>query len=401
MDLRSIYIANGVGVFILIMLRFTARTIIKRQRIEDKLFTFMLYGVMLACCMEALSYTVDGKVFEGARFINYIANTYLYTVNLLLPFCVLSYVDLSLYGDPERIWKHYKPQIFIGIVMFLANVVNFFVPISYVITDQNVYERRPFSYVYYFVILFYCLTAMWLTYRYKRETGAKPFLNINMFLLPILTGAGLQFAFYGLSLAWLSAAIGLTGLYMMQQNELAYVDALVDTYNRQYMNNVISSWINRGSSFAGIMIDVDRFKDINDTYGHSAGDRILKDVTDILKDARYSGELVFRFAGDEFVVLLLTDNPNGLEEYIRRVNRNLTKYNEEHFGISAEDQQKKQPQKKPVLSLSIGQSFYKGGDLDQFMKEMDSNMYIMKSEHHSGDRRRKTDAPSNLQSRES
>ena len=221
---------------------------------------------------------------------------------------------------------------------------------------------------------------MWVTHKYQKETGAKTFLNINMFLLPILVGAGLQFAFYGLSLAWLSAAIGLTGLFMMQQNELAYVDALVDTYNRQYLNNVISSWINHGYSFAGVMIDVDRFKDINDTYGHSEGDRILKDVTDILKTVRLGGELIFRFAGDEFVVLRLTDQEDGLDEYMRRVNKVLDQYNEKHFA-----------DKPYKLQLSYGTGLYSGGDLDEFMKVIDDKMYTMKSLHHSGDRRRKTD----------
>lgn len=380
MDLRSIYIANGVGIFLLIMLRYAARTRILRRQTEDKLFTFMLYGVMLGCFMEAFSYTVDGRTFIGARILNYIANSYLYSVNLLLPFCVLMYVELGLYGDPKRIWKYYKPHIIIGIGMFMMTLVNYFIPISYYITEQNVYERRPFSYVYYIVILFYCLTAMWVTHKYQKETGAKTFLNINMFLLPILVGAGLQFAFYGLSLAWLSAAIGLTGLFMMQQNELAYVDALVDTYNRQYLNNVISSWINHGYSFAGVMIDVDRFKDINDTYGHSEGDRILKDVTDILKTVRLGGELIFRFAGDEFVVLRLTDQEDGLDEYMRRVNKVLDQYNEKHFA-----------DKPYKLQLSYGTGLYSGGDLDEFMKVIDDKMYTMKSLHHSGDRRRKTD----------
>ena len=380
MDLRSISIANGVGIFLLIMLRYAARTRILRRQTEDKLFTFMLYGVMLGCFMEAFSYTVDGRTFIGARILNYIANSYLYSVNLLLPFCVLMYVELGLYGDPKRIWKYYKPHIIIGIGMFMMTLVNYFIPISYYITEQNVYERRPFSYVYYIVILFYCLTAMWVTHKYQKETGAKTFLNINMFLLPILVGAGLQFAFYGLSLAWLSAAIGLTGLFMMQQNELAYVDALVDTYNRQYLNNVISSWINHGYSFAGVMIDVDRFKDINDTYGHSEGDRILKDVTDILKTARLGGELIFRFAGDEFVVLRLTDQEDGLDEYMRRVNKVLDQYNEKHFA-----------DKPYKLQLSYGTGLYSGGDLDEFMKVIDDKMYTMKSLHHSGDRRRKTD----------
>ncbi|MBR2547698.1 MAG: diguanylate cyclase [Eubacterium sp.] len=379
-DLRSVYIANGVGIFLILVLRYAASTRILRRQTEDKLFVLMLYGVMTGCFMEAFSYTIDGKLFAGARAFNYIANTYLYTVNLLLPLCLLFYVELGLYRDPKRIWKYYKPHIMIGVFMFVMTIMNFFIPIAYYITEQNIYERKPFSYVYYIVILFYCLTAMWVTHKYQKETGAKPFLNIMVFLVPILVGAGLQFAFYGLSLAWLSAAIGLTGLFMMQQNEMAYVDALADTYNRQYLNTITSSWINRGLSFAGVMIDVDRFKDINDNLGHSEGDRVLRDVASILKSARSKSELVFRFAGDEFVVLKLTEKEHGLDDYMCRVNKFLDAYNAEHFASN--------PYK---LSLSYGTGLYTGGDLDRFMKIIDDRMYTMKSSHHSGDRRRKTD----------
>ncbi len=388
-DLRSIYIANGVGIFMMAMLAYTARTTIRRRGIVDRLFTFMIFGVMIACFMEAFSYTIDGKTFPGAIVLNYIANTYLFTVNMLLPLSVLMYVDLSLYGDRTRILSRYRPQLFIGAVMLCANVVNFFIPITYVITENNVYIRQPFSYVCYFVILYYSATAMAITHRYKRETGAKSFLSINMFLLPIIVGAGLQFAFYGLSMAWLSASVGLTCLYMMQQNEMAYVDSLSDAYNRQYMNHIVPAWINSGKTFAGVMIDVDRFKDINDTLGHSEGDRVLRDVVDILKSARKEGEIVFRFAGDEFIVLRMTEDMDGLAGYMDRVKDALQRYNEEKLsGLTVAGD------RHIALSLSYGTSFYDGGDIDMFLKEMDHNMYLMKAVHHSGDRRRSTDRKS-------
>ena len=189
-----------------------------------------------------------------------------------------------------------------------------------------------------------------------------------MFLLPILAGAGLQFLFYGLSLAWLSAAIGLTGLFMMQQNEMAYVDALVDTYNRQYLNHILAAWTGRGRSFAGVMLDIDRFKSINDRFGHTEGDRALREVTDILKHSRTDGEFVFRFAGDEFVVLKLSDDPEALSPYLEAVTRNLAAYNGSDPPYP--------------LSLSYGRSFFRAGSLDAFMKEMDAGMYAMKTAHH-------------------
>ena len=368
MDLRAIYVSNGTGIFLLLMLLYVARSKIFRRKTEDKLFLFMVLGVMLGCFMEALSYTLDGKVFPGARIINYIANGYLFTVNLLLPFCLLMYVDLGLYDDITRIWKRYKPQIFIGLAMLLATIVNFFVPIVFYISEQNVYERRPLSYVYYAVILFYCISAIVTTHKYNKENGARAFFNVNMFLFPILVGAGLQFAFYGLSLAWLASAIGILGLYMMQQNEAAYIDSLVDTYNRQYLDHVVTAWIRRGMKFCGAMIDIDHFKSINDNLGHSEGDKVLQAVTTILKQSRLTNEWVFRFAGDEFIILKLSDTPDGLDAYFEEANRRVEEYNKEDHPCK--------------IRLSYGISFFDSGSLDTFMKEMDSRMYAMKAEHH-------------------
>lgn len=371
MDLVSIYVANGTGIFILLMLLYVSRTKWQRDSIEDRIFAFMIFGVMMGCFMEAFSYTIDGKIFPGARILNYAANTYLFTVNLLLPFSVLVYVDFCLYGDFSRIIKKYKKEVGIAVFMFTMNIINFFMPISFYITGQNVYERRPLSYFYYVIIFYYCFVAMLVTRRYEKENGSRGFLNIKMFLIPILIGAGLQFMFYGLSLAWLSAAVGLVGLYMMQQNELAYIDPVVDIYNRQYLNHMLSGWISTEKNIVGAMIDIDHFKNINDSYGHSEGDKALKALADILNAKRKENERVFRFAGDEFIVLKLTDDPNGLDPTMEEINKAIDEYNRNNSL----------PYK---LEISYGSSYFEPGknDFDSFMKQMDDNMYKMKDQHH-------------------
>ena len=367
MDLRSIYVANGVGVVLMLILLFVSRTRISGRRVEGRLLIFMVLGIMLGCCMEMLAYTVDGRLFPGARLINYIANTCLYTINLLLPFSVMIYVDLGLYDDPGRIRTHYKAQIIVGCVMLAANLLNLFVPVVYFISPENIYARRPLSYVYFFVILFYCATAFFLTRRYEKVNGAKTFFNISLFLVPLLLGAALQFLFYGLSLAWIAAAVGLVGLFMMQQNEQAYLDALTGTYNRQYLNHILSAWISRGNGFAGAMLDLDNFKQINDAFGHSEGDAVLTAVADMLKRCRITNEWVYRFAGDEFIILRLTDDENGLADYMAEVERRLAEYN---VG-------------RPYpIALSYGVSYFSSGSIDAFMKEMDEKMYAMKERHH-------------------
>ena len=116
------------------------------------------------------------------------------------------------------------------------------------------------------------------------------------------------------------------------------------------------------------MLDVDGFKRINDVYGHSEGDRALKTVTDLLKRSRLDHEWVFRFAGDEFIVLKRTRSADGLKPYMDEVLRRLGEYNGSEPPYP--------------LSLSYGMSFFETGDIDTFMKEMDDNMYRMKAEHH-------------------
>ncbi len=368
MDLRSIYLANGVGIFLLLILRYVSRARIQRARQEDKIYSFMVFGVMASCFFEAFSYAIDGILFPGSIILNYIANTCLFTFNLLLPLALLFYVDLGLYEDPKRLKRLYKPQKISAAVMISLNVVNFFVPVIYRISEQNSYSRMPVSYLFYVLIIYYFVSAVLVTKRYEKANGTRSFFSVRLFLFPIVLGTTLQFLFYGLSLAWLSAAIGLIGLFMMQQNEMAYIDSLVDTYNRQYLNHILSAWSTKGNPFVGMMVDIDHFKHINDTYGHSEGDRALKAATDLLKASRIDNELVFRFAGDEFIVLKLTSDKDGLNEYINKLNQNIDAYNRSSPPFP--------------LSFSYGTSSFLEGDLDAFMKEMDTRMYEMKAEHH-------------------
>lgn len=371
MELKSIFISNGIGVALLIVLAYVSRTRAQRKRAEDRLFLMMVFGVMVGCIMEAASYVLDGRTFPCARLLNYLANTYLFTINMLLPLCVLIYMDLSLYGDPSRIMKKYKFQMIVGALMILVNIVNFFVPISYYISPENVYERRPFIYAYYVVIIFYIASSMFLTHRYERVHGTRSFFSIEMFLVPILVGTTIQFLFYGLSLAWLSSAVGLVGLYMMQQNEAAYIDPLTEVYNRQYLNHTFNYWRSKGYSFSGIMIDLDRFKQINDTYGHSEGDKALVATSRMLKSLCGDGSLAFRFAGDEFVLLIRTDEKEELEAKAAALEDALKEVNN-RIGRPY----------KIRLSYGFATLDPDAADLDTFMKTMDANMYEMKRKHH-------------------
>ncbi|MDH4164096.1 MAG: diguanylate cyclase [Nitrospirota bacterium] len=94
--------------------------------------------------------------------------------------------------------------------------------------------------------------------------------------------------------------------------ESALKDSLTGLYNRrflqEYTDTLVSGNARRGKSLGLIMCDLDYFKQVNDVYGHAVGDTVLKETSDILKSAARSSDLVIRFGGEEFLIILLDVN---------------------------------------------------------------------------------------------
>ena len=102
-------------------------------------------------------------------------------------------------------------------------------------------------------------------------------------------------------------------------------DALTGLPNRRYLDEIIAGFAERNREgphpgLAILHIDLDRFKQINDTLGHTAGDAVLKHVAKILLDAAGGGNFVARVGGDEFVVVCLNEtNPQRLSALAERI----------------------------------------------------------------------------------
>jgi diguanylate cyclase (GGDEF)-like protein/PAS domain S-box-containing protein len=89
---------------------------------------------------------------------------------------------------------------------------------------------------------------------------------------------------------------------------LSVTDFLTNTYNRRYFIGQLENEIERSKRFSGvfslIMFDLDHFKRVNDTYGHNAGDVLLRSVTDTVKDSIRKIDCLARWGGEEFILLI-------------------------------------------------------------------------------------------------
>src|SRR5690606_40678017 len=101
---------------------------------------------------------------------------------------------------------------------------------------------------------------------------------------------------------------GVSGSLWANLREQAITDSLTGLYNRRYFQNELRREIARarrtGSVFSVLILDLDDFKSINDRFGHKEGDRVLQQVADTLRRTCRRTDVVARWGGEEFAVLL-------------------------------------------------------------------------------------------------
>jgi two-component system, cell cycle response regulator len=123
-------------------------------------------------------------------------------------------------------------------------------------------------------------------------------------------------------------------------DNLLLVDELTRVYNRKYLNQayeqLMSELVRNKNIFSMVMIDLDHFKKVNDTYGHLVGDQVLKEFATFLKTNSRTGDIVIRFGGEEFILLLPELTVDEAERVVRRLVKkfNMTTLPTENGGLS-------------------------------------------------------------------
>lgn len=158
-----------------------------------------------------------------------------------------------------------------------------------------------------------------------------------------------------------------------KQNDINEIDFTTKLLNKQttfkQLEEYLKSINEKPESFTLAMADIDFFKKINDTYGHLAGDEILKKISECLIKNTKGDDIVGRFGGEEFIILLKNtnlDNSKALLEKIRKdIDDLIVKYN--NFIIDN-------------LNISIGAVFNQDNntDLNNLIEKADKALYNVK-----------------------
>ena len=147
-------------------------------------------------------------------------------------------------------------------------------------------------------------------------------------------------------------------------------DHLTGVYNRRKMENDLNMFINQNNSslLCAIFIDADRFKGINDNFGHDTGDRVLKYLGEKLQEhARILNGEVYRYGGEEFIIFCFISKG----EIISKLNDLRTDIKSQRIYHS---------KKEISITVSMGVSFYKECfSKEELLKRADNGVYIAKN----------------------
>lgn len=120
--------------------------------------------------------------------------------------------------------------------------------------------------------------------------------------------------------------------HLKQVEHLAYLDDLTHLYNTRFLDIVLEREIQAGRPFTVLFLDLDRFKTVNDQYGHLIGSKLLVEVGRVLKACVRDEDVVARYGGDEYVAVLLGIDSGGALKVAERIRRSI----EDHVFLSRE-----------------------------------------------------------------
>lgn len=147
-------------------------------------------------------------------------------------------------------------------------------------------------------------------------------------------------------------------------------DGLCNIYNRRFLDSYINNLKEKDLPISFLMIDVDYFKLYNDNYGHQAGDFVLKSISSVLKRNSRKEDIVSRYGGEEFCVLLKGASKYSSINYAKRIKENLDNLNIKHKYSKISNN----------VTFSIGiYTTYTKNDLKNAIKLSDKALYISKT----------------------
>ena len=153
---------------------------------------------------------------------------------------------------------------------------------------------------------------------------------------------------------------------------MSVLDGLTGLYNRRQFEIGIEQEFNRSrrhpSDFSLAILDIDYFKKVNDTYGHQYGDYVLKTVANLMKSSFRKTDFLYRYGGEELIMILPETNIEGALVPVQRLRRSVEEYNFNYNGVKS----------KVTVSMGLTMNYSEFNTPAEILKSADEALYKAK-----------------------
>lgn len=361
------------AIAILVVIALSMRSQDGQYLFDQELFLMLLSICIMLLSLDALMRTLNGK---PGQYINLLYTSAIVLYNILNPIiCMIwyYYVDYYIYGDKARITRILLPILLPVIANAVLSIASIFSNIYFIFEENNLYYQGRFIYVLLGICLYMISYTTVFLIQNRQKITQKEFFYFLFFAIPPSIGGLLQVIVSGVNVIWIAATLSIFIIFINIQKEQMYTDYLTGVNNRRYLDSFLNAITkNKGCELiAGLMIDINFFKMINDVYGHDQGDEALKHTARILKDTFRKTDFIARYGGDEFVVIMEMNEQSELTAMVQRLKENVSEFN-----------LKKQAPYE--INLSIGHDFYEKKSevpTGEFLRKIDYLMYLDKQKN--------------------
>lgn len=379
-NMPAILIANIMGIIILFVIVVGNSWQTKQIFKENPSLKVMFCACFIACIADPICFWADGKPGILNFCLVYVCNACVFASIIVNSQMWIRLISGRIDVEVPRL--HQRIIFGAGIIEVSLLIVNLFIPIIFYVDKYNVYHRSSgyFIYTSYYIVLLLYGLLFYIVKRYK--SGKLKMFPVWAFMIPAVTGMVIQLLYYGVSTITPFVTVSLSCIFISLQNEFVFYDKLTGLYNRFFLD-IFEEQLSKNSrqQYTIMMLDLNEFKKINDIYGHSMGDQALINTAHIFKSIVGERGQVIRYAGDEFIIILNTQEDKTIKNIIAQINQSLVDFSKR------EDIPYK-------LSASIGYSKIDDSEVarDEFMEEIDQLMYKEKHKYYQksskNDRRR-------------
>jgi diguanylate cyclase (GGDEF)-like protein len=368
MEILSTIDINVMSLILLALILYNTGKRAERGNPQHRLFAAMAVTLGFILAVDAVSSVTDGMPGAFAHALNWTLAVLLYLPVPFMPAFYMLYTDYQVFHDRmrlKRLCRILAAYVVLDQAFMLSSIWTGW---GFAIDGANRYGHGPYiafhTFSGYAVLAYTCVFVI----KHRKRVDSRHLATLLTFGLPPVLAAAIQGNSPGLSLTWNGMTLSMLLLYMNIQDKHLETDALTGTYNRRRLDSLVEDKIRssaRGKAFSAILIDLDDFKRINDSFGHGTGDDALLDAVGLLKSCLRHGDMISRYGGDEFLILLDIGSPSVLEEAAERIRTCFERFNR---GKS-----------KPYrLQFSMGYAVYdmsSGMDPEQFIRHIDTLMY--------------------------